>query len=111
MKQRIVFVADQIAHWHAGTERQMLLLARALEERGWSVPLYLLSPAEDAIRHAWPGEATNIGANSLRSPISWLRFNAVLRSEAAYGAMIVHCFLNDTSIIVPPMARAYRCKA
>lgn len=101
--RRIVFFADRIAHWNAGTERQLLLLGTELAKRGWEVPLYVLKRSASVVDCDWPGAVEVLDCKRIASPLSWWRLFRVALKEKAKGARLTHCFFNDSAIIVPPV--------
>ena len=105
MTGRVAFFADHIAHWNAGTERQLLLLGTELSKLGWSVPLYVLKGSDAVYNGSWPDEVVNLDASRVSSPTTWSCVLSACRREAKEGASAAHCFFNDTSIVVPPMSR------
>ena len=61
---KIAFFADHIAHWQAGTEGQMLMLASGLAEKGWTVPLFVLRDSDAAQDGRWPGPVTELDSRA-----------------------------------------------
>ena len=102
---KIAFFADHIAHWQAGTEGQMLLLATGLAKNGWTVPLFVLRDSEAAQNGVWPGQVTELGIDSIASPANWLKAIKTARSLRKNGYHLTHLYFNDTSILLPPFFR------
>ena len=105
MAGKVAFIADQIAHWNAGTERQMLLLGRGLTTAGWTVPLIVLRPSEASDDHRWPGEVTDTGIGSLASPGAWVEALRLALRLRRKGFRVAQLFFNDTSVLLPPFLR------
>jgi glycosyltransferase involved in cell wall biosynthesis len=105
MSKRVAFFADNIAHWNAGTERQLLLLGTELSKRDWSVPLYVLNSSDAVLDGSWPDEVISLDAARVASLTTWWHVLVACRRETKRGTLAVHCFFNDSSIVVPPMSR------
>ncbi len=108
---KIAFFADHIAHWQAGTEGQMLMLASGLAEKDWTVPLFVLRDSDAAHDGRWPGSVTALGITSIASPLSWLKAITAARRLRKAGYRLAHLFLNDTSMLLPPLFRVIGLKA
>jgi glycosyltransferase involved in cell wall biosynthesis len=102
---KVAFFADHIAHWQAGTESQMLMLANGLAEKGWTVPLFVLRDSEAVQDGRWPGPVTELGIASIASPLSWLKAITIARRLRKAGYRLAHLYFNDTSMLLPPLFR------
>lgn len=102
---KVAFFADHIAEWQAGTEGQMLMLAKGLVEKGWTVPLFIFRDSGAAQDGRWPGSVTDLDITSMASPSNWLKAIRVARSLRAAGYRLAHLYFSDTSILLPPFFR------
>ena len=102
---KIAFFADHIAHWQAGTEGQMLMLANGLAKKGWTVPLFVLRDSGAAQDGRWPGPVTELSVTSIASPLNWLKAVRVARQLRKAGFRFAHIYFNDTSMLLPPLFR------
>lgn len=107
MSPQVAFIADQIAHWSAGTERQMLLLAEGLVDEDWTVPLIVMRGSEASADGRWPGEVTEAGIVSMASPRAWIRAFGLAASLRKQRIRVAHLFFNDTSVLLPPFLRMF----
>jgi len=104
---RVAYIADHIAHWNAGTERQMLLLGTGLAAAGWSVPLIVLRGSPAAFDGRWPGSVEQAHVGSLASPRAWLRAISIARRLRRDRYRVAHLFFNDSSLLMPPILRLF----
>ena len=100
---KIAFFADHIAHWQAGTEGQMLMLANGLAKKGWTVPLFVLRDSGAVQDGRWPGAVTALGITSIASPLGWLTAITIARRLRKTGYRVAHLYFNDTSMLLPPL--------
>jgi glycosyltransferase involved in cell wall biosynthesis len=107
MTGRVAYIADHIAHWNAGTERQMLLLGNGLAAAGWTVPLIVLRGSAAAFDGRWPGTVTAADVGSLASPRAWLRAISIARRLRRDGFPVAHLFFNDVAILMPFVLRLF----
>lgn len=107
MQPKVVFLADHIAHWNAGTERQMLRLGKGLVAAGWSIPLVVLRGSPAAFDGRWPDRVQEAGIKRLASPRAWLRAVGIARRLRREGVRVAHLFFNDTSLLMPPVLRLF----
>jgi len=107
MTGRVAYIADHIAHWNAGTERQMLLLGAGLSAAGWSVPLIVLRGSPAAFDGRWPGSVEQAHVGSLASPRAWLRAFSIARRLRREHYRVAHLFFNDTSLLMPVILRLF----
>ena len=103
---QIAFLIDRFEYETAGTERQLLLLARAVIQRGFDLRIVSLRDAS-RLRDLLPVvEIQELGIGSLRDFRSMaiaVRTVGRLRRD---GVRLVHCWFNDSSMLWPPLARS-----
>jgi L-malate glycosyltransferase len=98
---KIAFLIDQYAHPRAGTERQLLLLARSLGTRGHETELGVLRPSAYTDSGAFPSPVTTLGVARVASPSAWwklLRWGRRLRRN---GFRLVQIYFNDAAVLGP----------
>jgi len=96
-----MLIADQLKHVQAGTESQMLMLFNGLRSAGWQVELTVLRGA-DTIRRIWPAPVRELRVDRMSSPASWWRALRFALQTRRSGFRVVHIFLNDAAILLPP---------
>ncbi len=104
---KIMYLVDYYGGAQAGTEGQLLQLIQHLDRSRYEPAMTVLRTS-DFIQHTLfccQVRVLNITKmTSLRSILKVVRYAWVLRRE---GYRLVHCFLNDVSIIAPPILRLF----
>jgi glycosyltransferase involved in cell wall biosynthesis len=102
-----MYLVDYIGGPQAGTEGQLLQLLQYLDRSRYEPALTLLR-SSDYIERTPPCCPVRIiditRLASVRSIFRVLRFALSMRRE---GYRLVHCFLNDVSLIAPPLLRMF----
>lgn len=107
MVTKIMYLMDDYEGPQAGTEGQLLQILQHLDRSRYEPALTLLRSSEYVERHSFSCPVKILGVTSLaslRSIGKVLRFALNLRRE---GYRLVHCFLNDVSLIAPPLLRIF----
>ena len=105
--RRILYMADHISGPQAGTEGQLLLLVQHLDRSRYEPALAVLRRSEYLEHCASLVPVTVLDIHKLaswRSIFRIMRFALELRRQ---GIRLVHCFLNDVSMIAPPCLRLF----
>lgn len=107
MVTKIMYLVDYYEGPQAGTEGQLLQLLQHLDRSRYEPAMTLLR-SSDYVEHnlfSFPVKVLGVfNLASLRSIYKVLRFALNLRWE---GYRLVHCFLNDVSLIAPPLLRIF----
>lgn len=107
---RVAFIADAIRHPNAGTEGQLAALICGLAEMGVSTQLILLRGSPRIVDHL-PGVPVQvIGIERLFSVRAIVTAIRLARQLKRSGVSIAHLYFNDTSILLPPVLRAFGLK-
>ena len=107
MATKIMYLIDYYGGPQAGTEGQLLQLLKNLDRSRYE-PAITVFRRSDYIEHTPIGcpvrvlDVTKLA--SLKSIIKVARLAQALRRD---GYRLVHCFLNDVSIIAPPLMRMF----
>lgn len=102
----VAFLIDRFEYETAGTERQMLRLARELMRNDVQLRIVSLRDAS-RLRALLPGvEVQELGIGSLRELGGWMRAYVIMRRLRKHGVDVVHCWFNDSSLLWPPLARS-----
>lgn len=105
MPVKIMYLMDDFAGPHAGTEGQLLQLLRHLDRTRFEPGMTFLRGGEYAARNGFPCPVRVLGVTRLASAgaiARMLRYALALRPK---GYRLVHCFLNDASLIAPPFLK------
>ncbi len=102
---RVTFFLDCFANAEAGTEGQFLLLLRQLLARGIACGVYTLRGYGCLERLAPGAMVRDLGVTKMSSPAGLLAIARTLRNERRLGSRVVQTFLNDVSILVPPLSK------
>lgn len=107
---KVVFVVDSLEHPNGGTEGQLLSLLTGLVDIGVRPELILLRGSAQIAQHV-PAVSVRIAGihslGSLRSIVAAIRLASQLRRA---GVAVAHLYFNDTSILLPPILRAFGIK-
>lgn len=107
MATKIMYLVDYCGGPQAGTEGQLLQLIQHLDRSQYEPAMTLLRNSDYIERTPLSCQVRVLNITKLASPISILkvaRFAQTLRQE---GYRLVHCFLNDVSLIAPPLLRVF----
>ena len=101
----VLFVIDALANPHAGTEGQLLTLIRELDSCGIACHLLVLRPSRYLHTAELPCPVSVLGRSRVKSPATWWRMWVFGRRMARRGFRIAHTYMNDASVMAPPMFR------
>ena len=107
MATKIMYLVDYYGGPQAGTEGQLLQLLQHHDRSRYEPALTLLRSSDYIERNPLDCPVKILGVTrlaSVRSIFKVLRFALGLRRE---GYRLVHCFLNDVSLIAPPLLRMF----
>ena len=107
MAAKIMYLVDYYGGPQAGTEGQLLQLIQHLDRSRYQPAITVLRGSESFERNPFNCPVTVLGVTklaSVRSIVKVLRFALSIRRE---GYRLVHCFLNDVSVIAPPLLRPF----
>jgi glycosyltransferase involved in cell wall biosynthesis len=107
MPEKIMFLGDCYEGPHAGTEGQILQLIQHLDRSRYEPSMTLLRSSPYIERNQFPCPVQCLGIvkmASIQSIFRFLRFCLTLRKQ---NYRIVHCFLNDVSLIAPPLLKIF----
>ena len=107
MATKIMYLVDYCGGPQAGTEGQLLQLIQHLDRSRYEPAMTLLRSSDYIERTPLCCQVRVLNITKLASPRSILkiaRFAQTLRRE---GYRLVHCFLNDVSLIAPPLLRVF----
>jgi glycosyltransferase involved in cell wall biosynthesis len=107
MATKIMYLVDYYEGTQAGTEGQLLQLIQHLDRSRYEPAMTVLRSSDFIERTPVGCQVRVLNVAKLANPRSILkvaRFAQTLRRE---GYRLVHCFLNDVSIIAPPLLRIF----
>ena len=107
MAEKIMYLVDYFGGPQAGTEGQLLQLIQHLDRSRYEPAITLLRSSAYVERNPFSYPVKVLGVTrlaSVRSILTVLRFALNLRRE---GYRLVHCYLNDVSLIAPPLLRLF----
>lgn len=102
-----MYLVDYYASPQAGTEGQLLQLIQHLDRSRYEPAITVLRNSEYIKRNPFPCPVRVLGITRLASMAAIfkvLRYALSLRRE---NYCLVHCFLNDSSLIGPPLLRLF----
>lgn len=107
MTVKIMYLVDRYEGPQAGTEGQLLQLIQYLDRSRYEPSMTLLRSSEYIERNPFPCPVRVLGITKLAS--IWtifriVRYALTLRWE---NYRLVHCFFNDSSLIMPPFLRLF----
>lgn len=103
MSTKIMYLVDHYAGPQAGTEGQLLKLIQYLDRSRFNPALTVLRTSECVERVPFGCPVRTLELAKLASPNAILKVVSFARSLRREGYRIVHCFLNDVSLIAPPI--------
>ncbi|MBK9306950.1 MAG: glycosyltransferase [Nitrospira sp.] len=104
---KIMYLVDHYAGPQAGTEGQLLKLVQHLDRSRFQ-PAITLFRGSDWIEHnsfGCPMQVLHL--TKLASPTAIIKVSRFAQTLRREGYRLVHCFLNDVSLISPPLLRAF----
>src|SRR5262245_15100669 len=107
VRTKIMYLLDCYEGPQAGTEGQLLQLLQHHDQSRYDVEITVFRSSEYIDRNALGCPVQVLGITRLASMSTIFKilcFGAVLRRR---GYRLVHCFLNDVSLIAPPLLRVF----
>jgi glycosyltransferase involved in cell wall biosynthesis len=111
MATRIAYLVDYVGGSQAGTERQLLQLIERLDRTRYEPELAVLRSSEYIEHHLLDCPVTVLSITTLARVQSILKMMRFARDLRRRGCQLVHCFLNDVSLIAPPVLRMFGIRA
>lgn len=100
---KILFVIDYFGDPRAGTEGQLYQLILGLDRKRFEPHLLVFQESPWMMENGFPCDYSVLGCRRLKSPFTWIRLLVEAVKFNRDGFIITHTFLNDTSIIGPPL--------
>ncbi len=100
---RVLLLIDRLENPRSGTEGQLHQLAAGLVARGVECHLLVLQPSAYLEAGRFPCPWSALGHSRLRSVAIWRAMYRFGRQMARRGYRLAHTFLNDCSVVAPPM--------
>lgn len=98
---KVTFLIDHYRDPHAGTERQLFLLATGLIRKGVNVTLAVFRHSSYTSAGGFPAPVQSLDIGRVLSLWSWWRLFRWARQERATGLNVVHVFFNDPALFAP----------
>lgn len=107
MTTKITYLVDYLGGPQAGTEGQLLQLIKHLDRTRYEPELAVLRGSEYVQRNLLDCPVHVLAIVELARVQSILKMMRFARDLRRRGCRLVHCFLNDVSILAPPLLRMF----
>ncbi|MGE0646222.1 MAG: glycosyltransferase [Nitrospira sp.] len=107
MATKIMYLMDYYAGPQAGTEGQLFRLVQHLDRSRFQPAVTVLRGSEYIQRNPFNCPVKVLHLTKLASPQAILKVACFARTLRREGYRLVHCFLNDVSLIAPPLLRMF----
>lgn len=103
MAPRILYLLDDFPGPYAGTEAQFWLLYRSIDHAAYRPKVVTLRPSPYLLEHVGPNKYECLNIGSMKDLATWRTALAFARRAKRDGFDVAHLFLNDVSVIFPPL--------